>query len=194
MNHCRQCGTPTQGELCPHCAVWFSTKEPPVEDPYASMSMPAPRRRPIALIVGASVACLALVLGVVMFFVLRTTPVAASALPSPTSEVATPLVEPTQSPSPTATEPSPTQEPVVQASSSPSTEAAVAPSPSERALAQRFDNFYPLSRGDSGYVVNALQGLSRGAHLRRRRLWSSDGTLGETVAGPRRPRAHGRRG
>ena len=185
MRQCRQCGAPTAEEFCAHCAVWFAPPpEPQPEpgpedrpeefDPYATLpsTRPGPGGREgrwrIAVVASLAVIGLAAAVGLALLFLggpeqaqvaspaPRPTRTKAEPTPTPTPRptvvvtvTQTPSTAPATQPSPEAPPPEPTEAP----------EPPVVDDPPPAPVEQRFDRFYPLGRGDGGYVVAALQGL-----------------------------------
>lgn len=151
MNRCRQCGRETAAELCEQCAVWFGS------DPYAGLQEPAspppPERRSarVAIGVGLGVVGLGAAVGLTLLLGGGSGDTAIPVHSTSASVTHSAQPSPNASPSPTpvvivtvTAEPSPAPPPEAPAASAPEPE---------------FTRFYPLSRGDGGYVVEALQGL-----------------------------------
>lgn len=178
---CRQCGNPSSSQYCAACAVWFAEPSPGHEDPYSTLSdlqepsEPGSRRGRKILLGGlgfiglAGAAGLALLLGGG-----PDDDVAAPAATSAPTRPAPSTPDPTGAPTP-STEPTvvvtvtrtaqPSVTPTAAASSPEAAAASPQVTPQQQATEagpapeQRFDRYYPLYRGDYGYVVSALQGL-----------------------------------
>ncbi|SHJ35543.1 Peptidoglycan-binding (PGRP) domain of peptidoglycan hydrolases-containing protein [Tessaracoccus bendigoensis DSM 12906] len=200
MNNCLQCGTPTAGQLCERCAVWFGPTQsvpaqgdharpgsephgpsfvpaelhPTLSDPYADLPQPPPvppqvprRRGTVALGIGlgtlvvGGVAGLALLLGGGQGPD-EAAPVATVTVQPEPTPTPTPTPEPSPEPTPTPT-PTPTPVPVTVVTVTQQAEQSAPPADDgpvrAEAPPQTFDRFYPLGRGDAGYVVEALQAL-----------------------------------
>lgn len=172
MNRCRQCGRPTVAELCEQCTVRFSptpprpgpefapaqSPRPGVQDPYAILGAPSPAPPPperrsalVAVGVGLGVVGLAAAVGLTML------------LGGGSPDAATPAATTTASVTSSAEErDTPSAIPIVVVTVTAPTTSPVAgrSAPSEGSPPeQEFHRFYPLSRGDGGHVVEALQGL-----------------------------------
>lgn len=119
------------------------------------------------MVASLAVIGLAAAVGLALLFLGGSDPKVASPAPPPSATKAQPTPTPaprptvvvtvTQTPSPPApavpSPPAPSPEPTEV------TEVPVVDDPPVAPVEQRFDRFYPLGRGDGGYVVVALQGL-----------------------------------
>lgn len=172
---CRQCGSPATGEYCAQCAVWFS----PVEaDPYATLPRveplvmaepPRPTRGKVAIPVTLGVVALAAVVGLSLLFLGGDKSPEAAQPAAPPSASSAPARTPTPDPKPTpqptvvvtVTQSAPAPTPVTE-----EVEGVDEVDPRPDAIEPTFDRYYPLYRGDAGYVVSALQGLLNASGVR----------------------------
>jgi peptidoglycan hydrolase-like protein with peptidoglycan-binding domain len=188
MNFCERCGRPGPGGICPDCAgppppaetVSLPEATPPLPTAFLSSEPPQPTERGerrgnrVAGVVALTVFAVAVLVGGAMFAssLLRGDDPLAAEMVSTAPE--TPTRTPTPTPTVEASAPAPEVTVTVTASVEPGTgsggptdAATKKPTKKSKSVPEpRFDRFYPLSFGDQGYVVEALQRILswRGVH------------------------------